>query len=101
MVKCKYCNNNSAHYAANPYNGELVNVCEWHYSKWRPNLSKDVSDWKKCVLCKTRSKRLIKHHVSYFPEYVIAVCNSCHLRIHSVSFGKFRPPEGDCDLFYS
>jgi len=53
-----------------------------------------------CELC--FEKAIQKHHISYFPEKTVAVCNKCHRKIHihkDRNFIKFK--KGDSDFFYS
>jgi hypothetical protein len=35
-----------------------------------------------CPNCGLPAKRLVRHHVSYFPPKTIIVCDSCHRIIH-------------------
>ena len=35
-----------------------------------------------CFKCGTTTKRLYKHHISYFPEKIVDCCWSCHQKIH-------------------
>jgi len=49
---------------------------------------------KTCPLCGRKVPNLVKHHVSYEPEDVIYICNSCHAKIHK-SKGVDRPKQAD------
>ena len=41
------------------------------------------------------------HHISYFPEKTMVVCDECHQKIHnSNEFPHLRPPEGESKRFY-
>ena len=42
------------------------------------------------------------HHISYFPEITILVCNECHQRIHRTEkHHELKPPSGDSREFYN
>ena len=46
-------------------------------------------------------KKDIDHHISYFPEKEIAICKSCHMKIHkSKSKSALKPPKEDTKKFY-
>ena len=60
------------------------------------------------VLCDNCNLRVAvqKHHVKYFPEEPVPVCDSCHKLIHSglyplltIKYIKYSP--GDAKIFYS
>lgn len=55
-----------------------------------------------CPVCQSSNVYLIKHHVSYFPERLILVCQNCHAKIHSNEkfFPELTPPNGDSIKFY-
>lgn len=45
-----------------------------------------------------------KHHITYFPEETIGVCDPCHRWIHSKLNEKqlfIKYPKGDSKIFYS
>lgn len=53
----------------------------------------------KCELCPNPAT--IKHHISYFPEETIPVCEKCHKAIHAgkhPSLIKYK--KGDAQTFY-
>lgn len=59
------------------------------------------------VLCDNCNDKIAtqKHHVKYFPEVTVPICNECHLLIHkrwfeylSKKYIQYRP--GDSKLFY-
>ncbi len=35
-----------------------------------------------CALCFETNKKLVKHHIEYYPEYICYLCKSCHSLIH-------------------
>lgn len=52
-----------------------------------------VSDCVKCDVCNKIMdfNKIIKHHISYFPEVVIKVCQTCHGYLHkSPGFARRR-----------
>jgi hypothetical protein len=55
-----------------------------------------------CPICRKSGKYLLLHHVSYFPERTIFVCQSCHVGIHAEKsiFPELSPPKGDSDKYY-
>lgn len=44
-----------------------------------------------CDLCGS-SKKIEKHHTSYFPEVCIFVCKACHEEIHCGPYENLMPP---------
>ena len=50
-----------------------------------------------CPLCGRKVLRLVGHHVSYDPEDIIYICNSCHAKIHrnKGAFIERRKDRGD------
>ena len=56
-----------------------------------------------CLVCfgSSLDSKLLKHHISYFPERVAYVHYDCHNRIHSVPLTNFiQYDEGDSSKFY-
>lgn len=55
-----------------------------------------------CDIC--LNKAVQKHHISYFPEETMPVCDRCHRKIHSgfypvlAKFLKYAP--GEAKIFY-
>lgn len=46
-----------------------------------------------CKVCTRDSESLHIHHISYFPEKTIQVCNNCHSKIHNgvERYKKYAP----------
>ena len=66
------------------YLGEKVNTTNKSQSKWRKNLEKKkIKEITECYFCS--SKKFIQHHISYFPEIVIGLCDSCHTKLHNIT----------------
>lgn len=40
-------------------------------------------EWE-CEICE-KNKNLVNHHVSYFPEEIIVLCNKCHTILHKTT----------------
>lgn len=60
------------------------------------------------VLCNNCNWRVAtqKHHVKYFPEETVPICDPCHSLIHSgfmplLTIRYIKYPPGDGKLFYS
>lgn len=57
-----------------------------------------------CEIC-SKESQLIKHHISYFPEELISICQRCHYNIHKrckkSNTTYLKPPKGHATLFYS
>jgi hypothetical protein len=49
-----------------------------------------------CLLC-NRNKRLLEHHISYFPQIIIHICRSCHKHLHAIGLA---PSQLHKCLFY-
>tara|TARA_B110000467_G_scaffold114569_1_gene105077 strand:+ start:839 stop:1096 length:258 start_codon:yes stop_codon:yes gene_type:complete len=76
------------------------------------NLEEKFSNYKsgntgQCHICKYshKNKSLFhRHHITYFPENIITVCETCHWNIHHAwikyDLIKFTPPKGDAKKFY-
>lgn len=45
-----------------------------------------------CQICEKNS-RIVNHHISYFPEIIITLCDSCHSIFHH--YDILCPPEQD------
>ncbi len=57
-----------------------------------------------CIICFGSSKdtKLIKHHLSYFPERIAYVHYDCHKKIHDTPLDIFiQYKQGDSRKFYS
>lgn len=52
----------------------------------------------KTGICRCNDLKLIKHHISYFPEIIIKICNDCHDDIHSSSWGAPTDESGNIDF---
>jgi len=55
----------------------------------------------KCFICK-EEKKLLTHHISYFPEKTIKICYSCHGKISQRVDGyeKYSPKKDEYKKFY-
>lgn len=56
---------------------------DWHdfyYQQTRQLYLKYNLDYNQCALC-FKSKDILLHHISYFPEITINICKSCHMII--------------------
>ena len=54
----------------------------------------------KCEICNS-SKNVIKHHVNYFPEEIMYICRSCHIKIHkNISFQIYKPSKQQIIDYY-
>lgn len=55
-----------------------------------------------CELCYSPIEgKIIPHHVEYFPEEIILICDSCHATIHFTwDYPHLRPRKGDAEKFY-
>ncbi|MDQ2052790.1 DEAD/DEAH box helicase family protein, partial [Natronolimnohabitans sp. A-GB9] len=56
-----------------------------------------------CRACEDRvdPSEVVRHHVSYFPEEIVVVCQSCHNKIHfSDQYPELTPPEEEIRRFY-
>ena len=56
----------------------------------------------KCQVCYCPIiNKIIPHHIEYFPELIIIVCESCHSIIHFTwEYPHLRPRRGEADKFY-
>ena len=59
----------------------------------------------KCHVCDSVTA-VQKHHLTYFPETTIAICEGCHKKIHSnkhpyLTLQYIKYKKGDSKLFYS
>jgi len=53
-----------------------------------------------CCLCNEIKRRLVTHHISYFPEQVMQVCDKCHANIHKYEYClELCPPSYDYYAF--
>jgi len=64
------------------YSKELVNLNSGTNKKGRMNVEKCFSKIEECYFCK--NKDIVEHHISYFPEKIIYICKSCHLKLHHI-----------------
>jgi len=70
-----------------------ANSKNWKKLK-KERLAKDNNS---CILCKTKDKKLLIHHITYKNLYheeindVVTLCISCHNKIHKVSPPKDIP----------
>jgi len=55
--------------------GEKENTSS-HYKRKVNNTKKEF-----CYFCNTVSE-LVGHHITYYPENLVTVCKTCHLKIH-------------------
>lgn len=58
----------------------------------------------KCELCPNPAVQ--KHHIQYFPEETIPICDDCHKLIHSwknkdLSKKYIKYKQGDAQIFYA
>jgi len=87
------------------FQNSLIRICEV--------CGRKVHDWddfdsikpldKLCTVCNNRMcvHNSVKHHISYFPEKIIDVHRSCHLKIHRTdSYPYLKPKDSDIDKFY-
>jgi hypothetical protein len=53
-----------------------------------------------CFVCGKESK-IVKHHITYNPEKIILVCESCHDLIHRTELhNELKPVKGESKEFY-
>ena len=59
-------------------------------------------DVETCVVCHEKIYgNVIRHHISYFPEKIVYVDNSCHAKIHlQKQYPHLAPSEGHAKIFY-
>jgi len=50
-------------------------------SPFKP-IKKYIQDEKKCYFC--NNSQVIEHHLSYNPERIIYLCESCHVKLHFI-----------------
>ena len=58
----------------------------------------------RCIVCfgSPKDTKLIKHHVSYFPEKIAFVHYECHQKIHNSKFSPFiQYNDGDSRMYYN
>ena len=53
--------------------------------------SVDLSAKKICPICR-KEKYLVKHHITYDPEYTVEICCSCHGKAHTQISKWDMPP---------
>jgi hypothetical protein len=54
-----------------------------------------------CELCGS-NVNIRRHHISYFPEKIIVLCNDCHTKVHhDLTFHpELQPPKEDASIYY-
>lgn len=55
-----------------------------------------------CSICGNKRKKLVRHHIKYYPEEIMLVCYPCHGKIHSNNnkdYEQYRPKE-DTEVYY-
>jgi rubrerythrin len=58
--------------------------------QWLSRIPATFGGFKECYICKQAGKMLINHHLSYKRNETIAVCLSCHIKIHRSREPAFR-----------
>jgi hypothetical protein len=90
-MNCELCNQPAAYNHCNHETGKLQNICNFHYSKFHGRtVINEVKNMQKCYLCKDMAK-LLEHHICYFPQIIIFVCDTCHKKIHSGKYPELQP----------
>lgn len=64
-----------------------------------------TSKYKHCIRCHDylHIRFLHLHHISYFPEETVYLCEGCHFEVHVYDFSSdwwLKPREGDSYRFY-
>lgn len=97
--KCEYCRNTATRYTPTPKSDDPESICEIHYAKFGNSRAMiDPDDVGKCYRCGTKStnkygtkERLINHHVNYYLDLTVPICDVCHAEVHNDPESPYYP----------
>lgn len=92
--RCTYCSNRATRNVGNTYKeppNDVELVCEIHYAYLKPIHAKvNPTEIGRCMRCGCKSlnkrgdaERLIDHHVNYYLDLTVPLCDSCHQEVHA------------------